>query len=148
MRNISSQLSARRPEERGAAPTPSDLEDLSGQLRGEIRDLARAIKDVQSPLPRILAMTREVREVVTGIQKSQGHTSETLERLEQASQSLALTTDYLVEIAEEDEDEDLDAELAPADEEDAKDAADEATESADGVEDGTHRGRRGWRQPG
>jgi len=131
------QLSARRPEERGTAPTRSDLDALSGQLRGEIRDLARAIKDVQSPLPRILAMTREVREVVTGIQKSQGHTSETLERLEQASQSLALTTDYLVAIAEEDEDEDLDAELAPADEEDAKDAADEATESADGVEDGT-----------
>jgi hypothetical protein len=98
------QLSARRPEDRGAAATRSDLDALGHQLRGEIRDLARALKEVQSPLPRILAMTREVREGVGGIQKAQGHTGEALERLERASESLAMTTEYLVAIAEEDED--------------------------------------------
>jgi hypothetical protein len=109
------QLRARRPEERGAAATRSDLDALSNQLRGEIRDLSRALKDVQSPLPRILAMTREVRESVTGVQTSQRQASETLERLEKASESLAFTTDYLVALSEEDdeedaEDEDLDSE--------------------------------------
>src|SRR5207249_1452141 len=54
------QFSTRRPEERGVAATRSDVDALGNQLRGEIRDLARALKDVQSPLPRILAMTREV----------------------------------------------------------------------------------------
>jgi len=85
------QFSARRPEERGATATRSDLDALAGQLRGEIRDLARALKDVQSPLPRILAMTRDVREAMTGIQTSQGQTSDALHRLEQASESLAIT---------------------------------------------------------
>src|SRR5205823_2599671 len=97
------QLSARRPEERGAAVIRSDLDALGGQLRGEIRDLARAIKDAHSPLPRILAMTREVREAVTNLQKSQGKTSDALEALQQASQSLAINTDYLVAMAEENE---------------------------------------------
>jgi len=110
------QLRARRPEERGAAGTRSDLDALGNQLRGEIRDLARAMKDVQSPLPRILVMTREVRESVTGVQTSQRQASETLERLEKASESLAFTTDYLVALSEEEddeedtEDEDLDSE--------------------------------------
>jgi ABC-type transporter Mla subunit MlaD len=86
------QLGARRPEERGAAATRSDLDALGNQLRGEIRDLARALRDVQSRLPRIPAMTREVRESVTGVQASQRQAGETLERLEKASASLAMTT--------------------------------------------------------
>ena len=98
------QLSARRPEERGAGASRSDLDALGSQLRGEIRDLARALKDVQSPLPRILAMTREVRESVTGIQASQRQAGEMLERLEKASESLTINTDYLVALAEQDED--------------------------------------------
>ncbi len=102
------QLSARRPEERGAAATRSDLDTLAGQLRGELRDLARAVKDGQSPLPRILAMTREVRETVAGIHAGQGQTSEALQRLERASDSLAMTADYLVALAEEDTDTDED----------------------------------------
>ena len=82
------------------------MDALAGQLRGEIRDLARALKDVQSLLPRILAMTRDVRKAMTGIQTSQGQTSDALHRLEQASESLAITTDYLVVLAEEDEGDD------------------------------------------
>jgi len=133
------QLSARRPDERGAAATRSDLDALGSQLRGEIRDLARALKDVQSPLPRILAMTREVREGVAGIQKSQGHTGEALERLERASESLTITTDYLVAIAEEDKDEEDDEGLADPDDEAGGDAA---LEGADDDVDGTDEGSR------
>jgi hypothetical protein len=117
------QLSVRRPEERGATATRSDLDVLGNQLRGEIRDLARALKDVQSPLPRILAMTREVREAVTGIQKSQGHTGEALERLEKASRSLSITADYLVALAEEDE--------LEADEDEEEDIHDEDVDEAE-----------------
>jgi uncharacterized coiled-coil protein SlyX len=124
------QLSARRPEERGAAVVRSDLDALANQLRGEIRDLSRALKDVQSPLPRILAMTREVREGVTGIQKSQSHAGDALERLERASESLAITADYLVAIAEDDDDED-DESYA-----DDEDVADTEPEVADGDDDG------------
>jgi uncharacterized coiled-coil DUF342 family protein len=127
------QLSIRRPEERVAAATRADLDALAGQLRGEIRDLARALKDVQSPLPRILAMTRDVREAVTGIHASQGQTSEALQRLEQASESLSITADYLVALAEEDDDEDF----AEDEEIQGADAADEGTEPADSTEDGT-----------
>jgi uncharacterized coiled-coil DUF342 family protein len=130
------QFSARRPEERGAAATRSDLDALAGQLRGEIRDLARALKDVQSPLPRILAMTRDVREAMTGIQTSQGQTSDALHRLEQASESLAITTDYLVVLAEEDEGDD-DAFAEDEDEEvQAADAGVKGTESAASTGDG------------
>ena len=128
------QLGARRPEERGAAATRSDLDAFAGQLRGEIRDVARALKDVQSPLPRILAMTRDVREAMTGIQTSQGQTSAALHRLEQASESLAITTDYLVVLAEEDEGDDD----AFAEDEDegvqAADAGVKGTESAASTE--------------
>jgi len=134
------QLSVRRPEERNAAATRADLDMLLGQMGGEIRDLARAIKDVQSPLPRILAMTREVREAVTTLQKSQGQTSETLQRLEQTSASLEMTTDYLVALAEEDDaddeddDENLDEEQANAAEGD-DDAAVAAADIDDGSEE-------------
>jgi Zc3h12a-like Ribonuclease NYN domain len=128
------QLSARRPEERGAGATRSDLDALGSQLRGEIRDLARALKDVQSPLPRILAMTREVRESVTGIQASQRQAGESLERLEKASEALTLTTDYLVALAEE-EKEDEDAELDDGEAEDF-DADDEAEGVHEADEDG------------
>jgi hypothetical protein len=107
-----------------ARTTRSDLDALGHQLRGEIRDLARALKEVQSPLPRILAMTCEVREGVGGIQKAQGHTGEALERLERASESLAMTTDYLVAIAEEDEDGEDDERFG----DDADDVADTALE--------------------
>src|SRR5437870_4485095 len=123
----------RPPEERGATATRSDLDALAGQLRGEIRDLARALKDVQSPLPRILAMTRDVREAVTGIQASQGQTGQALQRLEQASASLAITTDYLVALAEEDEGEDED--FGEDEELQAADAGDEATEPTANTED-------------
>jgi hypothetical protein len=127
------QLGSRRPEERGAAATRSDLDALGNQLRGEIRDLARALKDVQSPLPRILAMTREVREGVAGIQKSEDHSSEALERLERASESLAMTTDYLLAIAEEDEeDEDEDEDEDGSVYEGEADLADSALEVVDG----------------
>jgi uncharacterized coiled-coil DUF342 family protein len=129
------QLSARRPEERGAAATRSDLDALAGQLRGEIRDLARALKDVQSPLPRILAMTRDVREAVTGMQTSQGQTSEALQRLEQASEVLAITTDYLVALAEEDDDEAQD--FGEDQELQAADAGDEGAKPSANTEDGT-----------
>ena len=57
------------------------IDALETSLRGEIRDLARALKDVQSPLPRILARTREVRERVAGIQKAEDRSSEALQRL-------------------------------------------------------------------
>jgi hypothetical protein len=97
------QLSTRRPEERGAAATRADLDALTGQLRGEIRDLGRALRDVQSPLPRILAMTREVRESMHGIQASQARTGDALHRLEEASESLTTTADYLVALAEEEQ---------------------------------------------
>ncbi len=136
------QLSARRPEERGAAATRSDLDALSGQLRGEIRDVARAIRDAQSPLPRILAMTREVREAVANLQRSQGHTSDALERLEQASQSLAFTTDYLAALAETSEDEDdgeqdeFDEQLHSADVEDTAVGPEHAIERTARIEDG------------
>lgn len=123
------QLGARRQEERGAAVVRSDLDALGNQLRGEIRDLARALKDTQSPLPRILAMTREVREAVTGIQKSQGHAGDALERLERASESLAITADYLVAMAEADEDFD-DGERDPGVE-----TADVGHDAADGDND-------------
>lgn len=123
------QLSARRTEERGVAATRSDLDALGNQLRGEIRDLARALKDVQSPLPRILAMTREVREGVAGIQKSQDHAGEAMERLERATETLAITPDYLVAIAEEDDEGEDDVDLAD-------DAADDtALEVGDGGDD-------------
>jgi hypothetical protein len=125
------QLSARRPEERGVAATRSDVDALGNQLRGEIRDLARALKDVQSPLPRILAMTREVREGVAGIQKSQGHTGEALGRLERTSESLAITADYLVAIAEDDEEVEDDEDFA-----DEEDVADTVIEVADDEDDG------------
>ncbi len=46
-------------------------------------------------------MTRDVREAMTGIQTSLGQTSDALLRLEQASESLAITTDHLVALAEE-----------------------------------------------
>jgi predicted nucleic acid-binding Zn-ribbon protein len=126
------QLGARRPEERGAAATRSDLDALGNQLRGEIRDLTRAPKDVQSPLPRILAMTREVREGVAGIQKSEGLTAEALERLERASESLAITTDYLVAIGEEDEEAEDDEGFADEGEEDLADSALEVVDDHDG----------------
>lgn len=133
------QLSVRRPEERGAAATRADLDALAGQLRGEIRDLARALKDVQSPLPRILAMTRDVREGVAGIQKSQGQTGETLQRLEQASETLAFTADYLVALAEAEEDEGEDEDFDEDDELEAADAddADVGTEPAASTDDDT-----------
>ena len=144
------QLSVRRPEERGAAATRADLDALTSQLRGEIRDLARGLKDVQSPLPRILAMTREVREAVTGIQASQGHTTEALQRLEQASESLSDTADYLVALAEEDhdaafDDEDLgdDAEL---DEDEDQDEDFETANDAEDVVDADGRRHRIWQQ--
>jgi hypothetical protein len=41
-----------------------------------------------------MAMTREVREGVAGIQKAQSRTAGTLDRLKRASESLAITTDY------------------------------------------------------
>ncbi len=128
------QLSARRPEERGAAATRSDLDALAGQLRGELRDLARAVKDGQSPLPRVLAMTREVRETVAGIQAGQGQTSEALQRLERASDSLAMTADYLVALAEEDTDtdEDVDEPIEGA-EGSGDDAESELGEETDGT---------------
>jgi hypothetical protein len=130
------QLGARRPEERGAAATRLDLDALAGQLRGEIRDLARVLKDVQSPLPRILAMTRVVREAVIDIQTSQGHTSDALGRLEQASESPAITADYLVALAEGDEGEDEDF---GADEEElqATDVSDGRAEPAASTENDT-----------
>jgi Zc3h12a-like Ribonuclease NYN domain len=134
------QLSARRPEERGAVTTRADLDMLAGQMRGEIRDLARAIKDVQSPLPRILAMTREVREAVTTLQKSQGQTSEALQRLEQTSASLEMTTDYLVALAEEDDADDEDDDDETLDEEQANAAAgddDDAAVAVADIHDGT-----------
>jgi polyhydroxyalkanoate synthesis regulator phasin len=128
------QLSTRRPEERGAAATRADLDALAGSLRGEIRDLGRALRDVQSPLPRILAMTREVRESVHGIQASQAQTGEALQRLEGASESLTTTADYLVTLAEEDQ--------FPEDFEDFEDSEDseesvgsEASDEPDDVED-------------
>lgn len=127
------QLSARRPEERGAGATRSDLDALGSQLRGEIRDLARALKDVQSPLPRILAMTREVRESVTGVQASQRQAGETLERLERASESLTLTADYLVALAEDDheleDDQDEGEDFEQDDEAEATGEAHEGVES-------------------
>jgi hypothetical protein len=120
------QLSTRRPEERGAAATRSDLDALAGQLRGEIRDLARGLKDVQSPLPRILAMTREVRESVHGIQASQAQASDALRRIEETSESLSYTADYLVTMAEENE---LDFdELDETDEPEEQEQVDEAEE--------------------
>ncbi len=106
------QVSSRRPEERAVAASRADLDALRGELRGEIRDLARAVKDAQSPLPRILAMTREVREAILAVQKTQGQNSGRLESLEQASQSLLMTADYLAAIAEEtDADEEDDEEV-------------------------------------
>jgi hypothetical protein len=153
------QLSLRRPEERGATATRADLDALTSQLRGEIRDLARGLKDVQSPLPRILAMTREVREATTSIQASQGRTTEALQRLEQASNSLSYTADYLVALSEEeldeafddedvvdddelDEDDDQGEEFGGADDADeVEDAAndDDDTESGGNANDGTPR---------
>jgi len=106
------QVSSRRPEERAVAARRADLDALRGELRREIRDLARAVKDAQSPLPRILAMTREVREAILAVQKTQGQNSGRLESLEQASQSLLMTADYLAAIAEEtDADEEDDEEV-------------------------------------
>src|SRR6266508_839520 len=106
------QVSSRRPEERAVAASRADLDALRGELRGEIRDLARAVKDAQSPLPRILAMTREVREAILAVQKTQGQNSGRLASLEQASQSLLMTADYLAAIAEEtDADEEDDEEV-------------------------------------
>jgi chromosome segregation ATPase len=131
-------LSLRRPEERGAAATRADLDALTSQLRGEIRDLARGLKDVQSPLPRILAMTREVREATTSIQASQGHTIEALQRLEQASNSLSDTADYLVALAEEDLDEAFDDEdVLDQDEDEGEEfgGADDADEVEDPADD-------------
>jgi len=75
---------------------------------------------------------------MTGIQTSQGQTSDALHRLEQASESLAITTDYLVVLAEEDEgDDDAFAEDEDEDEEvQAADAGVKGTESAASTEDG------------
>ena len=78
-------------------------------------------------------MTRDVREAVTGIQASQGQTGQALQRLEQASASLAITTDYLVALAEEDEGEDED--FGEDEELQAADAGDEGTEPAASTED-------------
>jgi hypothetical protein len=97
---------------------------------------------VQSPLPRILAMTREVRESVTGVQASQRQAGETLERLEKASESLAMTTDYLVALAEEDDDEDDEDQ----DEAQAEDAAVEDIEAGtSSASDQTKADRDDWR---
>ena len=79
-------------------------------------------------------MTREVREAVTGIQASQGHTTEALQRLQQASELLSDTADYLVALAEEDhdtafDDEDVVDEFESADDAEDVDDADNDIES-------------------
>jgi uncharacterized coiled-coil DUF342 family protein len=120
------QLRARRPEERTSAATRNDLEAVRGELRGEIRDLSRSVKDSSSRLPRVLAMTREVREAVSDVQQSQQLVVATLERLADMCDSLRETTNYLTLLAEADH-LDVDDDLS-ADDDENEEVAGEAVE--------------------
>jgi hypothetical protein len=58
---------AKQPQgERNAPATHADID----ALRRELRDLSRAASEGKSPLPRILAMTREVREAVAEVRST------------------------------------------------------------------------------
>jgi hypothetical protein len=85
-------------------------------------------------------MTRDVREAMSAIQTSQGATGDALHWLEQASESLAISTDCLVVLAEEDEGEDYAFAEDNDEEVHAANAGVKGTESAAVTEDGGRRG--------